>query len=236
MAYLIVESLLVLAAGVLFVIAARRIWSGARDKSDEVRRATLGYSSLWLTAAAGSFTLAVANLAAVLEWYGLDDVMSAASGLVWALAVIPFFYIVGYLVLQSLRAARISAACGGLLYAAGVWLAFDSPTEKVLVASHYTMHIFREPLAQVYTICAVVLPAAAASFFLYKTALQLEGTGRWRGIMSTVAIDVYVASMLVRVAWQDLAANVISRVLLLASALLIYVAYSYRRLPEDSPG
>jgi hypothetical protein len=240
--YLLLEALVSLIAGVLFILASIRIWTAARDKSWETRRATVAYSFLWGTAAAGSLTLVAANLAAIMEWKTLDNVFSAASGLIWGLAVIPFFYICAYLILQTLRAARIAAVCGGALFVLGAWLAYQAPRVVKEVSPHYFMHIFEGPLVQVYVVCAVVLPGIVASVFLYRTALQLEGTGRWRGLMGTAAMDVYILSMLTRVVWQELAANVISRILLLASALLIFWTYFSRRPaesgkePDGAPG
>lgn len=227
MAYLWVESVLCLAAGVLFLLASFRIQSSSRGKPQEARRANFAYAFLWLTAGAGSFLLMAANVSALMEWRTLDDAFSAASAVTWGMAVIPFLYISAYLILQSVLAARIAGACGGLLLAVGVWMAFEAPKRVVEEASRYFINIIENPWAQVYTVGVVVVPGVIASVYLYETGLRLEGAGRWRSLMGTVAMDVYIISMLTRVAWQALAANLVSRALLLVSAVLIFLAYHY---------
>ncbi len=206
--------------------AARRSGYGQwQGKVLDTRRATFAYAFLWGTAAAGSVTLALANLAALLGVEGLDDFFSAASALIWSVAVIPFFYICGYLILHSQRSARVAAACGAVMFGLGVWLAYNTPFEAREVAYLYFINVFEGPMVQAYVLCVVLLPGVVASFLLYRLALRLEGIGRWRSLMGMAAMDVYLLALLLRVVWQALPANLISRLLLLVTAVLIFLAY-----------
>lgn len=233
MFYLWAESAACLAAGALFLPASLRIASSSRGKAQDARRANLAYAFLWLTAGVGSFLLLAANLSALTGRRSLDDAFSAASALTWALAVVPFLYISAYLILQSVTAARIAGACGGALFALGAWMAYEAPKRVVEEAPSYFITVIENPWARVYAFCAVVIPGAAASVYLYETGLRMEGAARRRNLMGTVAMDIYIVSMLARVTWQAVAANLVSRLLLLASAALIFLAY---RGPARGPG
>ncbi len=159
------------------------------------------------------------------DWRASTTFFSAASALIWSAAVVPFFYICGYLLLHGQRSARAAAACGAVLYALGVWLAYNTPFETREVAERYFINVFEGPSIQAYVLCVVLLPGVVASFLMYRLALRLEGIGRWRGLMGMAALDVYLLALLLRVVWQALPANLISRLLLLVTAVLIFLAY-----------
>ncbi len=219
------EGLICLVAGLIFAACALRIRGLSASKALRVRRAASANALLWAAVAAGSFLLTLAAALTVSGWEEAGDVARSASALSWGIVVIPLFYLYGYLILREPWEAHLAGAVGAVIFAAGSLALFRAPRAVVEVAEGYRIQTVEDALTRFAILSVVLIIGAVVSAFLWRISRDLEGLGRWRSVLGTLALSVFVLSMLVRLAWQVLAATFASRFLLLASALLLYWGY-----------
>lgn len=219
------EGLICLVSGLLFLASTLRIRELAREKPVMVKRAAAASASLWALAAAGCFLLAAADAVALMGWNAAGDVARSASALAWGVAIIPLFYLYGYLILRDPRDAHLAGSVGALILVAASLAFFRAPREVVEVADGYRIQVVRDALARGVIFAVVFLAGAIITFFLLRITRGMAGLGRWRGFVATFALDTFVVSMLVRLAWQDLPSTLASRFILLAASLLLAWAY-----------
>jgi len=219
------EGLICLVAGLIFGACSLRIWGTSRDKALQLRRAAIANALLWAAVAAGSWLLALSSAITVMGWMAAGDVARSASALAWGIAVVPLFYFYGYLILGEPWEAHLAGAAGVLIFAMGTLALFRAPRAVVEVAEGYRIQMVEDSLVRGAVLVVDLVLGALVSFFLFRISRELRGLGRWRSILGTCALDAFILSTLVRLAWQDLAATFASRLILFASALILAWGY-----------